>query len=240
MVTAKDVCGNAITAEPIQVFALGNAGSVVLAPMAGTGGTAVSQSSSSAIVTVGTSGTSTLSLEVLNTAVGTQGLVVKVVFPYENIERFATVIPGTTTPTFFQQTYGPGWNQVGGPAGSNFGVAEALFSFDTASGNYTDVTATSTNISSAPPNCTGYWAYFANAVSVNLPVTSNPTPATCTVAKGWVLLGNPFTTPATLPSGVTAYHWNGTAYVVTNQIPVGGSVWVDNTAGTLTSVVLTP
>jgi hypothetical protein len=239
-ITAKDVCGNPISAEPIQVYALGNAGSVVLAPVISAGGTIISSSSNSAVVTVGSAGTATLSLEVLNTAVGTQGLVVKVVFPYENIERFVTVIPGTGTTSFFQQSYGPGWNQVGGPAGSNFGVAEALFDYSTTAGTYTDVTGTSTNISSAPPNCTGYWAYFANAVTVNLPVTTNATPATCTVAKGWVLLGNPFTTPATLPAGVTAYHWNGTAYVVTNQIPVGGSVWVDNTAGTLTSIVLTP
>lgn len=239
-VTAQDVCGKPISAEPIQVFALGNAGSVVLAPMAGTGGSVISSSSNSAVVTVGTNGTATLSLEVLTANLGTQGLVVKVVFPYEQIERFLPVIAGTGQTTFFQQTYGPGWNQVGGPAGSNFGVAEALFDYNSTAGTYTDVTATSTNISSAPPNCTGYWAYFANAVSVSLPVTNNATPATCTVSKGWVLLGNPFTTPATLPAGVTAYHWNGTAYVVTNQIPVGGSVWVDNTAGTLTTVVLTP
>jgi hypothetical protein len=239
-VTATDVCGNPISAEPIQVYAIGNAGAAVLAPMAGTGGSILSSSSNSAVVTVGSNGTATLSLEVLNTAVGTQGLVVKVVFPFENIERFLTVFPGTGQTSFFQQTYGPGWNQVGGPAGSNFGVAEALFDYNSSTGTYTDVTATSTNISSAPPTCTGYWAYFANAVSVSLPVTNNPAPATCTLAKGWNLVGNPFTTPAHLPAGVTAYHWNGTAYTVTDQIPVGGSVWVDNTAGTLTSVVLTP
>jgi hypothetical protein len=126
-ITAQDICGNPISIEPIQVSALGNAGSVVVAPMAGTGGTVVSTSSNSAVVTVGSAGTATLSVEVLNTAIGTQGLVLKVVFPFENIERFLTLIPGTTTPTFFQQSYGPGWNQVGGPAGSNFGVAEALF-----------------------------------------------------------------------------------------------------------------
>jgi hypothetical protein len=243
-VTAVDVCGNPITAEPIQVYAIGNAGSVVLAPMAGSGGTAIAQSSSNATVTVAATGsaagTATLSLEVLNTAVGTQGLVVKVVFPYENIERFLTVVPGTATTSFFQQPYGPGWNQVGGPAGSNFSVAEALFTYSPSTGTYTDVTATSNNISSAPPSCTGYWAYFANAVTVSLPVTANPTPVTCNVSKGWNLVGNPYTVPVTLPAGVTAYHWNGTAYVVTNQIAAGASDWVDNTSGSLTTITLTP
>jgi hypothetical protein len=237
-VTAMDVCGAPLVGEPIQVYALGNAGAAVLAPVSF--GVLVSQSSNSSVVTVNPStGTATFSLEVLNTAIGTQGLVVKAVFSLEGIERFATVIPGTATGTTASVVYAPGWQQVGGPPGSNFSVAEALFSWDVGSQSYVNATAAAGNLSSAAPGCTGYWAYFAAAMAVSLPATSKSgDTAACTLGAGWNLVGNPFATPAKLPSGVTAYHWNGTSYDTVGVIPVGGSVWVYND-GTLNSLTLT-
>jgi hypothetical protein len=239
-ITALDVCGNPIAGEPIQVFALGNAGAAVLAPVSF--GAAVVSGTTSSVVTVipagnPGAGTATLSLEVLNTAIGTQGLVVKAVFTFERIERFATVISGSTPGQTATVVYAPGWQQIGGPPGSNFSVVEALFSYDAASQSYTNATAAAGNLSSAAPGCTGYWGYFAAAMAVGLPATSQSgQTAACTLAAGWNLVGNPFSTPAKIASGVTAYHWNGTSYDTVGVIPTGGSVWVynDGTLGTLT------
>jgi hypothetical protein len=234
-VTARDICGNPLVGEPIQVYTFGNPGAVVLAPLSA-GSIATSSGTTSATVTVGANGTATLSLEVLGQAVGNAGVTVKVVFPFEGIERFATVIAPTTPTTTVTQLYSPGYQQVGGPAGSNFGVAEAVFSYSSASNSYTNVSASSTALSSAAPACTGYWAYFAAPASVTLPASSKPgDTATCTLAAGWNLVGNPFASAAALPSGTTAYHWNGTSYDVVGQIPLGGAVWIYSAAaGTVT------
>ena len=65
-------------------------------------------------------------------------------------------------------------------------------------------------------------------------------PATCNLAAGWNLIGNPFSTPAQLPSGTTAYYWNATtqSYTVQGFIPVGGAVWIFN-SGAATTITLT-
>nr|MDQ2737680.1 hypothetical protein [Actinomycetota bacterium] len=237
-VTALDLCGTPLNGEPIQVYALGNAGAAVLAPVSY--GTLISAGTTSAVVTPNvTSGTATFSLEVLNTAIGNQGLIVKVVFPLESVERFATVISGTVTGVTTTVVYPPGWQQVGGPSGSNFSVAEALFSWDPTASAYTNASAAAGNISSAPPACTGYWAYFAAAMSISFTVTSHPGDvATCTLKSGWNLVGNPFGSAATIQSGVTAFHWNGTSYDTVGVIGVGQSVWIFN-SGTLNTVTLT-
>ena len=238
-VTGRDICGTPIL-EPIFIYALGNAGAVVLSPTPGLGGSILSTSTTSAVVTVSpVTGQTTLSLEVLSTAIGTQGLVVKAVFPFEAIERFVTVIPGSVTGATVNVPYGPGWNQIGGPPNSNFGVAEALFSWDAVAGNYVNASASAGSLSSAAPGCTGYWAYFAAPMVVSLPATSHSgDTAVCTLAAGWNLVGNPFATPAALPSGVQGYHWNGTSYDLVGQIPVGGSLWIFND-GTHNSLTLT-
>jgi hypothetical protein len=173
--------------------------------------------------------------------VGSNGVVVKVVFPVEGIERFATVIAPTSPTATVTQIYPPGYNQIGGPSGSNFGAAEAVFSYDSTANAYTNVTASSTSLSSAPPACTGYWAYFAAPAAVTLPATSKPgDTATCSLASGWNLVGNPFASAASLPSGTTAYHWNpsASAYDTVGQIPLGGSVWIYN-SGAATTITLT-
>jgi hypothetical protein len=241
-ITGTDICGNPILGEPVNVFALGNAGAVVLAPF-GPFGTSNGTNAATAFLSTGAgafagipAGTATLSLEILSSALGNGGLVIKAVFPLERVERFVTVIPGSTGPTTTQQVYGPGYQQVGGPAGTNFGAAEAVFAYNSTSNSYTPVSAT--NVSSAPPICQGYWAYFANAASVSIPVTSKAgDTATCNLAAGWNLVGNPFASNALLPAGTTAYHWNGTAYDTVSAIPLGGAVWIFETAAT--SITLT-
>jgi len=236
-ITATDICGNPVYGEPVNVFLLGNAGAAVLAP---TGANAIVTGTNTSTVFLDATGTAVLSLEILNTAIGTQGLVVKAVFPLERVERFVTVVPGTITGQTTTVLYTPGYNQVGGPPGSNFSSAEGLFSWDPVGQTYTNATASAANISSAAPSCTGYWAYFAAATAVNLPATSTSgQTAACSLAAGWNLVGNPFSTPAALPSGTTAYHWNGSSYDTVGSIPVGGAVWIFEAAAATVTLTAT-
>lgn len=234
-ISATDICGAPIVGEPVLVYAVGNAGAVVLAPTSA--GAALG--TTNATVVTDDNGLATLSLEVLTAALGTNGLVIKAVFPGEGIERFATVVAPTPTSSTVQVIYTPGYNMVGGPAGSNFGSAEAVFSYDNATNAYVNQTASESSLSSAAPACTGYFAYFASATTVNLPATSKAgDTATCTLAAGWNLIGNPFASAAVLPSGTTAYHYNGSTYDVVGSIPVGGAVYIYN-SGAATTITLT-
>ena len=241
-ITILDICGQPVVGEPVQVFALGNAGAVVLAPV-GSGATATS--TNAATVNTNANGIATLSLEVLGTAIGNQGLVIKAVFPLENVERFVTVIPGSIPGQPVSVTYPPGYNMAGGPPGSNFGSAEKVFTYNPATNTFTDVTGSQQSLSSAPPACIGYWVYFASSTTVNLPSPSTvASPATCTLQPGWNLVGNPFTTPAALPTGTTGLWWNpsapgGGAYQPQGFIPVGGAVLIQNTGTTATTITLT-
>jgi hypothetical protein len=238
-ITAVDICGQPLSFEPVDVFALGNAGAVVLAPVTST---LNPTSTSTATGTLDANGTGVLTLEVLNTAIGTQGLVIKVVFPREAVERFATVIPGTLPNQTFTALYGAGYNQIGGPPNSNFSSAEAVYLWNPANGgSFSAVTSSDQNLSSAAPACLGYFAYFAAITAVTLPATSHSgDTASCTLPAGWNLVGNPFATPAKLPANVTAYHYDPATglYSVVGAIPAGGAVWIYND-GTLNTVVLT-
>jgi len=240
-VTATDVCGNPITGEPINVFALsGSGGGVVLAPLSTGGILSSSQSQASVLVNGASSanaGTATFSLEVLNAALGNAGVVVKVVFPFELLERFVTVIAGTVPGQTATVVYPPGYRMVGGPPGSDFSIVEALFSFDAGSQSYTDFTSSARSISSAAPNCTGFYGYFAASQAVSLPATSKAgDTAACTLKAGYNLVGNPFASPARLPTGTTGFYFNGTSYDTVSVIPTGGAVFIfnDGTLGTLT------
>jgi len=235
-ISGLDVCGQPLSGEPVNVFAIGNAGAVVLAPL----GSGTPNGSNAATVTLDANGNAVLSLEVLATALGNNGLIVKAVFPTEAVERFATVVPGTTTPTTTTVLYTPGYNMIGGPPGSNFSQAEAVFSYNASTGQYTNSTASDASLSSAPPACMGYYAYFASAAAVNLNVSSKSgDTAVCTLAPGFNLIGNPFGSAAQLPSGTTAYHFNGTTYDVVSLIPVGGAAFVYNSSTTSTTITLT-
>jgi hypothetical protein len=235
-ITAVDICGTPIFGEPISVYALTpSGGAVVLTPIS-VGAVLSTSSNATTILVNPTTGTATLSLEVLSSAL-TGGLVIKVVFPFERIERFVTVVPGATPGAVTSVNYGAGWQMIGGPPSSNFASAEALFSYS--SSGYVNASANASSISSAAPSCTGYWAYFAAPMSISLNTNSKAgDTASCTMASGWNLVGNPFGSASNLPSGTTAYHWNGTGYDVVGQIPVGGAVWIYND-GTLNSLTQT-
>jgi len=236
-IVANDICGAPITGEPVFVYAIANPGAVVLAPL---GAGSVSLSPSNALVPL-VGGTATLSLEVLNQGLSPNGLVIKAVFPVENVERFDVIVtPTAPGPQLTPVIYNQGYNMVGAPAGSNFGQAEVVYSYNPATGNYADVTASAAALSSADPACTGYWAYFASLTTVNIPASSKPgQTATCALQAGWNLVGNQFASPATITGTVDGgpWYWDTTTqqYKQVGSIPVGGAVWVfENAPTTLT------
>lgn len=115
--------------------------------------------------------------------------------------------------------YAPGWNMVGGPPSTSFAQATERDVYD--NGSYTPVPATVTN------PCAGMWAYFTDPAVVPLQTSVGPS-ATCPLAAGWNLVGNPFSGNAAVPAGTVAYHWNPdtTRYDVVSSIPPGASVWI--------------
>jgi hypothetical protein len=137
-------------------------------------------------------------------------------------------------------SFAPGWQEVGGPAGTSFSAADSLYSYDPVAGAYDNVSGSRASVSSATPACTGYWAYFTAPVTVTVTVTSHPgDTSACSLAPGWNMVGDPFGSAATLPSGTLAYRWNGSAYDVVSTIPVGGAVWIANTGSASRSITLT-
>lgn len=125
-------------------------------------------------------------------------------------------------------TYAAGWNMAGGPPGTDLSPAVSLNAFQ--SGGY------SMPASARTETCVGYWAYFNSVTRVTLaPSLPGPTQS-CPVQAGWNLVGNPFDSPAALPS-VTAYWWDPTVgrYVSVNAIPTGGAAWIYSpVAGSIT------
>lgn len=143
-------------------------------------------------------------------------------------------------PVTVPASFDSGWQQVGGPSGTSFNAASSLYLYDPASGAYAKVTTGTDSVTSQTPSCTGYWAYFTSPATVTVTVTSHSGDAVnCALAPGWNMIGNPFGSAASLPSGTVAYRWNGSAYEVANTIPVGAAVWIYNQGSTTTSISLT-
>ncbi len=115
--------------------------------------------------------------------------------------------------------YASGWNMVGGPPGTDFSGAAGLDAY--ASGGYY------TPSSSTATLCQGYWAEFLTQRALSLPINTEST-VTCALQPGWNLMGNPFSSPATLPSGTTGLYWNTASgtYQTVSAIPIGASVWI--------------
>ena len=98
-ITSKHACFS--LAEPIAVYALGHAGSAVLSPIEPPPPEGATSGSSVVTTADPDTGLATLLLEVLNRAVGPEGVTLKAVWTQEQIERLAQVsaaAPSTGTP----------------------------------------------------------------------------------------------------------------------------------------------
>ncbi|MDQ2741162.1 MAG: hypothetical protein M3Z66_02535 [Chloroflexota bacterium] len=119
--------------------------------------------------------------------------------------------------------YASGFTMVGGPPGTDFSGALALFAYGPS--GYSSPAVKQATL------CGGYWAYFSQPTQVTIPASAGGTQA-CPLQQGWNLVGNPFQTPAALPAGLTGFYWDTTTnqYTTVTSIPVGGAVWVYTSA----------
>lgn len=135
----------------------------------------------------------------------------------------ATALAQSATTTL-AVNFPAGYNMVSGPTGTDFSAAARLFGY--AGGQYY------TPSSRLAVPCVGYWAYFAAATTVTIAPNAGEASHLCAVAAGWSMLGNPFSSTASLPAGVTGWYWNAAtaSYQQVTSIPAGGAVWVYSSA----------
>lgn len=119
-----------------------------------------------------------------------------------------------------QVTYFTGWNMVGGPQGTDFSAAAAVYAYGP-DGYYTPA-------GRIAAGCVGLWAQFSAPAVVNIPSGSVGPTQTCVLLPGWNVVGNPFSGIAQLPTGTVAYRFNPDtfAYDQLSSIPPGGAVWI--------------
>jgi hypothetical protein len=118
---------------------------------------------------------------------------------------------------------------VGSPSTGNFGLAEVVWRWEQSARQFVDIGEGKLSVTSDKPDCPGYFAYFARSAEVILPAPSKAGDThTCDLSPGWNLVGNPFSLPARLPSGVSGLHWNSAsgAYEAVSTIPPGSAVWI--------------
>lgn len=116
--------------------------------------------------------------------------------------------------------YPQGWNMIAAPAdGANLGTP--LYSYSTTDNAYKQV--------DSPLAGAAYWAYFDQSVTVPVLLKSIDT-YDVLLQPGWNMVGNPFDTAVTLPSGYTAYIYNPSTgdYETSTSIPEGGGAYINS------------
>lgn len=131
-------------------------------------------------------------------------------------------------------SYLPGWNMVGGPAGTDLSFAGSLYVYG--SNGYV------TPPSMQAATCQGYWAYLSTSATLSLAGSNGVTTQTCALQPGWNMIGDPFAGVALLPSGTLAYHWNpqAGAYSQVDAIPAGRSDWIYSSSAASVTLQLPP
>jgi hypothetical protein len=101
--------------------------------------------------------------------------------------------PASAQPHNAAVTYPPGWNLVGGPAGTRLsGASSVLYTLQFADSGYRSVSA-----DGGLTGGYGYWAYFPSGGSASLPDGGPCVVAVPIKAGQWVMVGNPWPTGTT-------------------------------------------
>jgi PKD repeat protein len=132
-------------------------------------------------------------------------------------------------------SYGPGWNLVGGPAGTIFSQASGpLFTFPANSTTY-QVLPNTTPVQAGA----GYWAFFNQRSTVTL-AGNGTTTATINVPAGqFVMIGNPSGTQAVSINGADlAVSWDpqANAWKDVSSLAPGAGAWVYVSGGGVVSL----
>jgi large repetitive protein len=147
----------------------------------------------------------------------------------------ATLSVTVTGPTGPTATYQPGWNLVGGPAGTVFSQAlNPLYNFPAGATAYVSVPNTQGVAASQ-----GYWAYFTQTTTVSLSGSSSSSASVSAPAGQYVMIGNPSATQTlTIHGADVIYTFNPAtnAYVAATTLAPGQGAWVlSNAGGTITA-----
>jgi len=137
-------------------------------------------------------------------------------------------------------TYAPGWNIVGGPAGTTFAQAlNPLYTFpanNPSAPNYQTVPNTQTLTPGQ-----GYWAYFNSTTTVNLSGTATLLFSISIPAAQYIQIANPTTTNVTVSGADIVYAYDptvaasGQPYTAITTLKPGQGAWAySNAGGTLT------
>jgi uncharacterized protein YjiK len=118
------------------------------------------------------------------------------------------------------RSVGPGWNLLAGGPGSNTGGV-TLFGFTGTS--YASTTAANMQAGK------GYWGRFSSAGTASL--TTVPAPLGVQLTPGWNLIGNATPGQVRVPTGKTAFVFNGTSYASRATLEPGEGAWIRVTTG---------
>ena len=129
-------------------------------------------------------------------------------------------------------TYSPGWNLVGGPAGTTFSQAlNPLYTFPAGASSYVQVPNTQPAQAGV-----GYWAFFNSQTTVTLSGTTT-LPFTVTAPAGqYIMIANPSATSTVTVSGAdVVYTYDPTnaasPYSAVSTLQPGQGAWVYSAAG---------
>jgi PKD repeat protein len=148
-----------------------------------------------------------------------------------------SVTVGPAAPTGPSVSFAPGWNLVGGPAGTMYTQANGpLYTFQAGDTAYRSIPNTQGIIVGY-----GYWAYFTAQTPVTYPGDSTAPVMLQAPANQYIMVGNPSVTrPATVTGADVVYIYDPVsgAYANSTTIPPGGGAWA--LRGTSGSITVTP
>lgn len=133
-------------------------------------------------------------------------------------------------------TYPPGWNLVGGPAGSQLaGTSGSLYTWQ-----WHDSTYQVVDPAKGLTGGYGYWAYFPSGGSAALGAGGPCTIAVPIGAGGWVLVGNPWPNGTTSVRGVDRVYIYDPAsgYTPSTTLHPGQAAWAYAAVATTVALVV--
>ena len=136
------------------------------------------------------------------------------------------------TSTSFTVTDQAGWNLVAGPPGTTLpGAAGPLYTFQASGANYETLAA-----GAQLQVDDGYWAYFSAPTTETIPLVGTSSTTVSLPAGHWIMVGDPFDTPATVSGADVIYAYTpGAGYVAATVLDPGQGGWAFSLhGGTLT------
>lgn len=144
--------------------------------------------------------------------------------------------PAVAAPRAASVSYPPGWNLVGGPAGTRLsGATGSLYTLQFKDSGYRSL-----DVSQPLTGGFGYWAYFPGGGSATLPDGGPCVVAVPIGARQWVMVGDPWPTgTATIKGPDRVYRYiPGSGYQEGVTIRAGEAAWAYSSVNTTVAIVV--